>query len=39
MLPNADGRKFDKGKIVGSEFAVASGDPMILLDLVEELLD
>src|SRR5665213_62934 len=37
--PNADGRKFDKGKIIGCEPVVAGGDTTTLLDLVEEPLD
>src|SRR5664280_3135393 len=37
--PNADGRKFDKGKIIGCEPVVASGYTTTLLDLVEEPLD
>ena len=37
--PNTDGRKFDKGKIIGCEPVVAGGDTTTLLDLVEEPLD
>ena len=32
--PNADGRKFDKGKIIGRAPVVAGGDTTTLLDLV-----
>ena len=38
-LPRAYGRKLDEYTIVGDEFAVASCQAPVVLDLVEEPLD